>query len=236
MQKRLQALHAQFEKMEAKKQEIMNLLQSLTPEQYDQHPNPSTWSIGQVVNHLYLSERNSLAYLRKKLSFPDLVPGYSPKSWVGIGMIKLVYLFHIKIKAPESINMWKVDMAMPYAELKLKWDELRRELISFIEQHEPAFGSHLAFRHPFAGRMTMRQMLIFMNDHLHHHQNRSRKPLPNQALPQKLLSKFEDKKTSAIFFNKVVHIAAQINQGDYEGHTRIDHHRLSHQPILRNVL
>jgi uncharacterized damage-inducible protein DinB len=156
--------------MEVKKQEIMKLLGSLSPEQYHLQPDPASWSMGQVANHLYLSERNSLAYLRKKLSYPDQVPGYSPKSWAGIGMIKLAYLFHFKIKAPESINMWKVGMAMPFEELKLKWDELRREMISYIEQQEPVFGHHLAFRHPFAGRMTMHQMLIFMNDHIRHHQ------------------------------------------------------------------
>jgi len=170
MNKSLKSIHSQFDKMEAKKKDIMDLLGSLTPEQTNQQPDPHTWSIRQVANHLYLSERNSLAYPRKKLSYPDLVPRYSPKSWAGIGMIKLVYLFHFKIKAPESINMWKAGMTMPYEELKLKWDELRRELISFIEQHEPAFGSHLAFNHPFAGRMTMHQMLIFMNDHIRHHQ------------------------------------------------------------------
>ena len=170
MNKRLKAIHSQFDKMEVKKQEIMKLLGSLSPGQYHQQPDPASWSMGQVANHLYLSERNSLAYLRKKLSYPDLVPGYSPKSWLGIVAIKLVYLFHYKIKAPESINMWKVGIAIPYEELKLKWDELRQELISFIEQQEPVFGRHLAFNHPFAGRMTMHQMLIFMNDHIRHHQ------------------------------------------------------------------
>jgi hypothetical protein len=169
MQKHLQAIRSQFEKMEAKKLEIMNLLESLPPEQFHQQPDPSTWSIGQVANHLYLSERNSLAYLRKKLSYPDSVPRYSAKSWGGVLMIKLVYLFHYKIKAPDSINMWKIGDGMEYQELKLKWEELRRELIFFIEQNEPAFGHHLVFHHPFAGRMTMQQMMIFMNDHLAHH-------------------------------------------------------------------
>lgn len=185
MRDRLPAIHDQFQKMELKKEEILNLLLSLPSAQYNQHPDPNTWSIEQVARHLYLSERNSLAYLRKKLSYPDTVPHYHPKSWGGIVLIKLVFATGYKIKAPESIDMWKITNVMPYEELKSKWDELRRELISFIVNKEPEFGSHLAFRHPFAGRMTMHQMLIFINDHLAHHQKQMQKILRRlNTLPQ----------------------------------------------------
>ena len=42
-------------------------------------------------------------------------------------------------------------------------------MITLIEKHQEAFGSHMVYRHPFAGRMTMHQMLIFLNDHMAHH-------------------------------------------------------------------
>lgn len=171
----LKSIHHQFQKMELKKQEIMNLLQSLSPAEYAQQPSPASWSIGQVANHLYLSERNSLAYLKKKLSYPDSVPHYNPKSWGGILLIKLVFFTHYKIKAPESIDTSKVEINLPFEELKTKWESLRLELISFIEKNQSTFGKYLAFRHPFAGRMTMYQMLIFMNDHIRHHQRQIRR-------------------------------------------------------------
>jgi uncharacterized damage-inducible protein DinB len=177
MDKQLRAIHSQFDKLESKKREITDLLQNLPPTQILKQPDAQTWSVGQVAQHLYLSERNSLAYLKKKLSYPDTVPSYHPKSWGGVLMIKLVYLFGIKIKAPDSINMWKANEVMTREELKSNWDALRVELISFIEKNEPAFGRHLAFRHPFAGRMTMHQMLIFMNDHISHHQKQMQKIL-----------------------------------------------------------
>jgi len=177
MDKRLRAIHAQFEKLEGKKQEIFDLLGSLPPNQLHQNPDAHTWSIFQVARHLFASETNSLLYLKKKLSYPDTVPRYHPKSWGGILLIKMVYLFHIKIKAPDSIDMWKIAETMPVDEMKLKWDSLRKDLISFIEDQYQRFGKHLAFRHPFAGRMTMFQMLIFMNDHMTHHQKQMRRIL-----------------------------------------------------------
>jgi len=177
MNKNWQAIHHQFGRLESKKNEIMDLLQTLSSTQYHLQPDPDTWSIGQVAQHLYLSERNSLAYLKKKLSYPDTVPKYHLTSWGGVWLIKLVYLFHYKIKAPDSINMWKVSEWMTREELAVKWEILRKDLIAFMEKNEPAFGKHLAFRHPFAGRMTMHQMLIFMNDHMHHHQKQMQKIL-----------------------------------------------------------
>jgi len=170
----LKTIHHQFKKLELKKQEILLLLQTLSPAEYAQQPAPASWSIEQVVNHLYLSERNSLAYLKKKLSYPDTVPRYNPKSWGGILLIKLVFFTHYKIKAPESIDTSKVESNLPFEELKIKWEMLREELISFIEKNHAVFGNHLAFRHPFAGRMTMYQMLIFINDHIRHHQRQIR--------------------------------------------------------------
>ena len=177
MDKGLRAIHSQFEKLEDKKREIFDLLNSITADQLYQNPDAHTWSVYQVTRHLFTSETNSLLYLKKKLSYPDTVPHYTPKSWGGVMLIKMVYLFHIKIKAPDGIDMWKITEKMSIEELKMKWDELRKNLISFIENQYPRFGKHLAFRHPFAGRMTMYQMLIFMNDHMNHHQKQMQRIL-----------------------------------------------------------
>lgn len=177
MDKQLRAIHSQVEKLESKKQEIIDLLGSLTAAQLYQNPDAHTWSVYQVARHLFTSETNSLLYLKKKLSYPDSVPRYNPKSWGGVMLIKMVYLFHIKIKAPDSIDMWKIKETMTLEELKMKWDELRKNLIAFLEAQYPRFGKHLVFRHPFAGRMTMYQMLIFMNDHMDHHQKQMRRIL-----------------------------------------------------------
>jgi hypothetical protein len=65
--------------------------------------------------------------------------------------------------------MWKVTHVMNAAELHMHWTQLRAELIGFIEANDAQFGTHRAFRHAFAGRMTMYQMLIFFHDHFRHH-------------------------------------------------------------------
>ena len=163
------SINRQFTKLDQKKNELFAILDMADSNTYYRQPSPSSWSMGQVANHVYWSERNSLAYMKKKLSYPDSVPPYRPTSWAGPFLIKLVFLLRYKVKAPASIDMWKIEEILNPVDLKKKWDDLRTELGSFYEQNEPRFRKHLSFRHPFAGRMTMYQTLIFFNDHFRHH-------------------------------------------------------------------
>lgn len=142
---------------------------ALSEEQYMQKPDPDAWSVAQVINHVYLSEFLSLGYIRKKLSYPDQVPRYHPKAWLGILLIKMVFALRIKMKAPSTIDMNTRPDAMTLDQLAEKWKALRCETQAFIEANDAQFGRHLAFRHLYAGRMTMYQMLIFFHDHLRHH-------------------------------------------------------------------
>lgn len=148
---------------------------ALSELQYIQQPHPGAWSVAQVINHVYLSEFLSLGYIRKKLSYPDQVPPYHPKAWLGTLLIKIVFALRIKVKAPAIIDMNTKPDVMPIDELAEKWKALRSETQAFIEANDAQFGKHLAFRHLFAGRMTMYQMLIFFNDHLRHHHRQVRR-------------------------------------------------------------
>lgn len=164
-----QEIRRQFEKLESKKKNLLALLHTIPAEKYMRQPSPESWSIAQAANHIYLSERLSLAYLRKKMSYPDTIPPYHIKSWGAVMLIKFTLWTRYKIKAPKAINMWEQQDILSPEELEKKWSKVRTDLISFMEEHQPTFGSHLVYNHPFAGRMTMYQTLIFLNDHMAHH-------------------------------------------------------------------
>ena len=87
---------------------------------------------------------------------------------------------HYKWKAPKAINMWEQQTILSPDELDKKWSALRQNLITFLETHQENFGKHLVYRHPYAGRMTMQQMLIFLNDHMAHHVKQIKKIIANQ--------------------------------------------------------
>lgn len=159
----------QFKRMDQKKQDLMNIIRSLPVENYLQNPDPKSWSIGQIANHLYLSERLSLAYLTKKLSYPDTIPPFSIKSWWSLYTVNFILWSPFKIKAPPAINMWKDIEVLNPDDLDSKWNLVRNDLAALIEEHRPWFHHHLVFNHPLSGRMTMTQMLIFFNHHIAHH-------------------------------------------------------------------
>lgn len=162
-------IRKQFERLERRKQKLFELVVPLTDELYRLQPSSTTWSAGQIANHVFLSEGASFAYLKKKMSYPDTIPPYSISSWKAYYLTKFVLSTSIKVKAPPAIDMWVDKSVFPSAELDLKWNQLRSEMKSFIHEHYPQFRSKLVYNHPFAGRMTMLQMLMFFNDHLDHH-------------------------------------------------------------------
>jgi len=165
----IKGIHREFQKLERKRELLMLTLIPLTTQQYSQQPSPDSWSAIQTANHVYLSEKLSLGYLQKKLSYPDTIPPFHPKSWGGVLLIKLVFATGFKWKAPKTIDMRQDQPILTPAELNAQWPLLRNQLFSFIESHQASFGSHLVYNHPYAGRMTMHQMLMFLNDHLAHH-------------------------------------------------------------------
>ncbi len=162
-------IQRQFDRIDQRTRIIFDMLHSVTPEQYHQHPHPGQWTLLQIANHLYLSERSSLLYLRKKMSYPDTLPAFSISSWKTYYLVKLILITPKKVKAPPPIDMWTQTKIWEPDALEIKWNELHNEFSAYIEEQYPKFGRHLVFNHPFAGRMTMRQMLMFFCDHMDHH-------------------------------------------------------------------
>ncbi len=162
-------INHQFHKLELKKDKLMSQISSLPEEIYNQPPIPGSWSVAQAANHIFLSEQLSLAYLKKKLSYPDTVPRFHFKSWVAVLLLKFSLGTPFKVKAPKTIDMWQGQTIYAPSDLDHHWKLLRTALLHFVEEQYPSFGTHLAYNHPFAGRMTMYQMLIFFNDHMAHH-------------------------------------------------------------------
>jgi hypothetical protein len=163
------AIHHQFKKLEKKKKVLMEKIAALTDERYLRQPSSGGWSVAQAANHIYLSEQLSMAYIRKKLSYPDSLQRFQFRSWPAVWLLKFALWSPYKRKAPQNINMWGNQPILSMEELDKNWDTLRKDMITLIDQYQPSYGKHMVYRHPYAGRMTMHQMLIFFNDHMAHH-------------------------------------------------------------------
>ncbi len=166
----LKQVESQFLKLDRKQKELFPLISTISEKAYYTQPTSNSWSIAQAANHLYLSESSSLSYLKKKMAYPTTIPHYQIKSWGALAALKFSFSSPFKFKAPPKINMWDDQPILSQTDLIEKWTALRITLFEFIRLHQPEFGSHLVFKHPFVGRLTMYQMLIFLNDHMRRHQ------------------------------------------------------------------
>lgn len=144
---------------------------------YDQ-PKGS-WSMAQVMHHLYLTEKGCLQYMSKKIAGLSNLGPSSVKSKVLLELLFVTYFFQLKFKAPDVV-------AHPSNEhldqLKDQWDATSQQFRKFLEENSGSIGNRAIFRHPFTGLLNLNETLRFLVDHFEHHQGqlkRIRKRLEN---------------------------------------------------------
>lgn len=128
------------------------------------------WSILQHLEHLYLSEAASLAYINKKKLFPETLEEVGAKGEQAIAAIKMYFNNpnpEMGIKAPD----WVTPKQEVYElkEVSTRWKKLREEMQNtMLELGEEQMKMDL-YRHPFAGKMNLYHALQFIELHFKHH-------------------------------------------------------------------
>lgn len=162
----------QWKSLEAHTSYYWQLLETMPESQLKYQPAPDKWSILQVTEHLLGAEESSLYYLKKKNYTPLATRSILPAPIRSI-------LLNIALRSPLKFKAPKVEALVPYnttppAEVLQRWKEVRKQLALYLEQApKEAVGKPL-FRHPFAGALSLPQMLQFMVEHLDHHRRQIR--------------------------------------------------------------
>ncbi len=165
-------------RLDASLQRLETQLHAYSSEELNRRPMPDQWSVMQVVNHLMMAETGSLNYLRKKLSTP------SPMKKAGISAAFRTWFLNlslsitfIKYKAPASVSEDKLPVVSDRDTVLQQWKTTRQELRSFLNTLPADLFDKEAYRHPRAGRMTMQQMLSFLETHFNRHLNQINRAL-----------------------------------------------------------
>lgn len=168
-------IQRRLEKLERNTDVIFAMVEGLPIDLLSMSPGEGQWNVLQVLNHLYLSERLSLQYVKHKLTKPETIPAWRPDAWLRTILLKWVLDSPLKVKSPPQINMWGDQPVMQLAEINTAWTELRKELVAVLSENEERYRNRLVYKQPFVGRMTLNQMLFFFNDHLLHHTRQVRR-------------------------------------------------------------
>ena len=161
---------SQFDALESKLYKLEKQLSSISVENLNQRTDKETWSPLDVVQHLMLVEKASLAYVKKKSSYPDKLLAAGVFRFLQTWKLWLFMVLPIKIKAPKAVSGDNLREGVSLKQLISEWRTARRELQLFLNEYKTEFNDKLTYRHPFAGRLTLDNMLHFIDLHFKRHQ------------------------------------------------------------------
>ena len=177
--------------------DTLRLVASLTQQQLDFSPRPGRWSIGEVVDHLLLSEgmyRDEAArlvqlkragqrpYLRRSFDEINVSPMHLPDvvlPWLAMPLTVMNYFVPAVVRELATeympVPMRNPDRATPRP--RRRGDELRAGLLSSLAETRALLTANadLDFRemvseHPLMGASNVPQILAFLARHERRHQ------------------------------------------------------------------
>ncbi len=127
------------------------------------------WSAAQVLYHLWLSEKNTVKALKKRLDNLD-----ARKEKAGLSATLRAYALHralknkrLKFKAPSIVA--DIPEKPDYTVLKSDYRTTRDELYKVLALFDRETAGIAVFKHPRAGKINIFQTLDFLQDHLDRH-------------------------------------------------------------------
>ena len=146
-------------------------------EHLNRAPGPGKWSALQCFHHVLQSETLSLKYIKKKLSFnPELKPrnlNTTFRTWLLVGYLRAP----IKFKAPKGVSTENFPATSSFQVLADQYRKSRSELRDYIANLPDEIYQKEVYKHPFAGRLPVDEMLLFFKEHFNRHQKQAFKAL-----------------------------------------------------------
>ncbi|MBP6183586.1 MAG: DinB family protein [Saprospiraceae bacterium] len=151
-------------------QEIHNHISSLDQEQLLQIPVDGGWTIQQIIQHLNLSERLSLQYVRRKTSNPGELRRAGVASYLRLQLLHISLASPIRFKAPALVSNSRLPDGETFEETLSQLSISHIELRELAKEVAPLLAKKEVFKHPFAGKLPLAGMFWFFTWHLRHHQ------------------------------------------------------------------
>ena len=158
-----------IDRLDKKLEGLENQVSKYDHKALNRKPNDMIWSPLQVMHHLMISEKKSLQYVKKKLSYNPSLPK------VGIGSFlrsQILYLFiksPIKFPAAPGVGTEFLPEEESLEELIHMWYQERKSLREYVSGMDEKWLDRAVYKHPFVGRISAKQMLMFFDAHFDWH-------------------------------------------------------------------
>lgn len=139
-------------------------------------PADQGWSAIQILHHLILVEEQSMAYLRKKMSFN---PELKTAGWLaGVKMLllKVSLVSPIKFKAPKAASDL-IPASDTLEAVKTRWLKIRKEWETFLAEMPDAWIDKAVYRHPRIGLINWLHTIDFLSSHFERHKGQIKRTI-----------------------------------------------------------
>ena len=162
-------LQTPWQKLNDHTDRIFSELKKYPEDILQKKPNAQTWSASQNIVHLINAERKSLEYMQKKINLTELntVEKAGWRSSFRLLALRTAFaLPGLKFKAPSYIEPLAIK---DLKTLQSEWSGLRKEYQNFLDTLPQQWAQAELWKHQRAGKMSVKQMLIFFTDHVDRH-------------------------------------------------------------------
>ena len=128
------------------------------------------WTRHELLYHLYLTEKGTLAYLKKKMAEEVEPPKTSLRAHVQSYLLnRFLKSKSNKAKAPKIADPRQNMPPQSVSQLLDDFKSLRQDWYQFVDSQREVYWKKAVFRHPYAGRLNGEQMMNFVNLHFKRH-------------------------------------------------------------------
>lgn len=159
----------QLNELDFSLQDLLQELENASTEQLNRTLKEGKWSALQICYHLILSERLSIGYVKRKLSFDPKLKTAGMATRMRLKLLKTYLKTSFPYPAPVIVNETNFPEQITLEQVRDEWLELRREIRKFLEECPPGLYDKELYKHAVAGRLTLEGMIVFFQEHFNRH-------------------------------------------------------------------
>ena len=96
--------------------------------------------------------------------------------------MKSYFVLPLKLNAPKGIDTPALPPEDTFESVETKWQKVRNDMRSFLENVDDKYLDKEVYKHPFAGRLTLKGMMSFFMAHFRHHRKQIDRAVKNATI------------------------------------------------------
>lgn len=171
------------EEITQQRQKLLQVVGDLSQRQLDFQPAPETWSIGEVLHHLFLIETLITKMAGRLLEQAQQAELQSDLKGEDSALHALDHLREVSQNKFKTIPQTSPHAGMAKSELFILLQQSRIALLRVMNAAAEYDLNLLSFPHPFLGELDLYQWFLFAGRHEQRHRQQIRGVLKNAEFP-----------------------------------------------------